>query len=230
MSIDLSLFAYAIPVLAAGALFTLQIGLAISAVALVLGAMLSLALAAKSRFITGLAHGYIVTMRGIPPLVLILISFYVLPAMGLLLDPPMAGATALSLYFTAYVAIAIRGAVASIHEGQTEAALSLGMLPRDRLTRILVPQAWPIVLPALCGLMIGLFKETALLSVISVPELTFMTKQAVARTYAPFEIYFLAALIYWGWSASLDALARRLERHATRYRRPGAKPQQGTLP
>jgi His/Glu/Gln/Arg/opine family amino acid ABC transporter permease subunit len=229
MSSDLALFAYAIPVLVTGAIFTLEIGLAISAFALVLGALLSFALAARNRMVAGLAHGYIATMRGIPPLVLILISFYVLPSVGFLLSPPVAGALALSLYFTAYVATAIRGAVASIPESQIEAALSLGMRPRDRLFRVLVPQAWPIVLPALCGLMIGLFKETALLSVISVPELTFQTKQAVARTYAPFQIYFLAALAYWGWSAALEVLARHFEQRAVRYRSPRTKPQQGEL-
>ncbi|WOI57894.1 amino acid ABC transporter permease [Palleronia sp. LCG004] len=228
MTLDLELFAYAIPVLLTGALFTLKIGLAIAAACLVLGALLTIPLSSRNRFVSGLARAYIAAMRGTPPLILILISFYVLPAVGLLLSPALSGATALSLYFTAYVATAIRGAIASIEAGQIEAALCIGMGWRQRLLRILLPQAWPVVLPALVGLMIGLFKETALLSVISVPELTFQTKQAVARTYAPFEIYLLAALAYWLWSAVLEALGRRLESRATRFRRPRPMLTKGT--
>lgn len=220
MTFDLELLSYALPLLWSGFLFTVQIGSSIALAAGILGALTSLALGSALPGVSAAARAYVSLMRGIPPLVLVLIAFYVLPAMGLILSPPVAGAAALTAYFAAYVGVAIRGAIAAVPPGQEEAALVLGMSRAEVLLRVVLPQAWPIALPALCGLLIGLFKETALLSVISVPELTFQTKQAVSRTYAPFEVYFLAALGYWAWSALLELAARRLEAHATRFRLP----------
>lgn len=219
MNFDLALMYYVLPLMWTGALFTIQIGIGIALASGLFGLMLSLALGSRLTGLLVAVRCYIAMMRGIPPLVLVLIAFYVLPTMGLTLSPPMAGAAALTAYFSAYVAVAIRGAIAAVAPGQAEAAETLGMTPLNVLLRVVVPQAWPIALPALCGLLIGLFKETALLSVISVPELTFQTKQAVSRTYAPFEVYFLAALAYWAWSACLEAMARWLEYRATHFRR-----------
>lgn len=227
MNFDLGLLAYALPLLWSGALFTIQIGVAIACTAGVFGALLSLALGSSLPGVCMAARAYVALMRGVPPLVLVLIGFYVLPTLGLTLSPSLAGSAALTAYFAAYVGVAIRGAIVALPTGQREAALILGM-PRSKIfLRVILPQAWPIALPALCGLLIGLFKETALLSVISVPELTFQTKQAVSRTYAPFEVYFLAALGYWIWSALLELAARGLERRATRFRRPSAPAIQG---
>lgn len=219
MNFDLELLSYALPLLWTGALFTIQIGTGIALASGLLGLMLTLALGVGLPGLRVAARSYIAVMRGIPPLVLVLIVFYVLPTLGLTLSPPLAGAAALTAYFSAYVAVAVRGAVAAIAPGQAEAAVALGMTPIKVLQRVVIPQAWPIALPALCGLLIGLFKETALLSVISVPELTFQTKQAVSRTYAPFEVYVLAALAYWAWSAFLETIARCLEHRATHFRR-----------
>lgn len=227
MNFDLELLSYALPLLWTGAVFTIKIGTGIALASAVLGVVLSLALGSRLPGMVAAVRSYIAVMRGIPPLVLVLIGFYVLPTLGLTLSPPLAGAAALTAYFSAYVAVAIRGAMAALTPGQEEAAAVLGMTPIKVLLRVVVPQAWPIALPALCGLLIGLFKETALLSVISVPELTFQTKQAVSRTYAPFEVYLLAAMAYWAWSALLETVARCLERRATHFRRPRRSAPQG---
>ena len=71
---------------------------------------------------------------------------------------------------------------------------------------------------ATTGICIGLVKDTAILSVISVVELAFQTKQAVSRTYAPFETYFVVALIYWCMLSTFEVAMRWLERRITRYR------------
>ncbi|WP_102225383.1 amino acid ABC transporter permease [Acidimangrovimonas sediminis] len=227
MNFSHDLMTYAVPVLTKGALSTLKLGLLISVASLVFGVILSFGLAAPNRVLRRLSRGLIAAMRGIPPLILILIAFYVLPDLGVMLSPIAAGCGALIVYFSAYVAVAVRGALDAVPAGQIEAALSIGMTSRARMLRVIVPLAWPILLPALCGLLIGLFKETALLSIISVPELTFETKQAVARTYAPFEIYAMAALLYWAWSALLETLSRKLEAIANRHKNPGTRRRQG---
>lgn len=229
MTFDWALIADTLPLLAQGTLVTLQVSAITAFAALAGGAVLAAFCASRAKFLRLVAQIFIGAMRGIPPLVLVLIAFYVLPALGLLLDPMTAGIVALASYFSAYVAVALGSAIAAIPAGQSEAALVIGMTPRLRLLRVILPQALPIALPVLCGLLIGLIKETALLSVISVGELTFATKQAVSRTYAPFEVYMAAAIFYWATSASLEAAARALEHRTTRFRRNIASSPKGRL-
>jgi His/Glu/Gln/Arg/opine family amino acid ABC transporter permease subunit len=227
MTLDWALISETLPLLTQGTLVTLQLSAITAVAALAGGAVLAALHASAARLPRLAAQIFIGAMRGIPPLVLVLIAFYVLPALGLLLDPMTAGVVALASYFSAYVAIALGAAVAAIPAGQNEAALVIGMRPRLRLIRVILPQALPIALPVLCGLLIGLIKETALLSVISVGELTFATKQAVSRTYAPFEVYMTAAMLYWAISAALEAAARALEHRTTRFRRSASSSPKG---
>ena len=82
--------------------------------------------------------------------------------------------------------------------------------------RIAMPQALPLLLPTMTGLMIGLFKDSALLSVISVHEFMFAAKGVVSDTYAPLEVYGVVALVYWAATASLHFVTRRWERRLAR--------------
>jgi polar amino acid transport system permease protein len=161
---------------------------------------------------------YVDVMRGMPSLVLILACFYLLPATGLYLGPMASGLAALSLYYGAYMSEAMRGALAVIPAGQWEAATSTGLRPGTIMWRIILPQAIGPMIPSLTGLTIGLFKETALLSVISVPEFVFQAKEAISDSYAPFQIYAFVALVYWGASATIAFGAGRMERRFNRYR------------
>lgn len=218
MTLDWTLILAALPILADGAAVTAQVGLASGLIAVVLGAALAAFAALPGWGPRLLAGAYVDLMRGLPPLVLILIAFYVLPEFGLMLSPMATGTVALGVYYAAYVAEVVRGAVRAIPPGQAEAGLVIGMSRQQILYRVTLPQALALLLPPLGGLLIGLVKESALLSVISVAELTFQAKQAVSRTYAPFEIYALAAIGYWATTAAIDVAVRRLEARVTRYR------------
>jgi His/Glu/Gln/Arg/opine family amino acid ABC transporter permease subunit len=223
MSLDFSVVLSVLPELSRGLATTLQASVICCVLATSFGAGLATLSGCRNRFIRELVAGYIDFMRGIPPLVLLLIAFYVLPSFDIVLDPWTTGILSLSLYYAAYIAEVIRGAVMAIPAGQREAALVIGMPQHQVVTRIVIPQALGAMVPPLTGLMIGIVKDTALLSVISVSEFTFMAKQAVARTYAPFEVYFLVACGYWALSSILDIAMRCLERRATRYRVAGWK-------
>jgi polar amino acid transport system permease protein len=85
-------------------------------------------------------------------------------------------------------------------------------------TRVIAPQAFGVALPVLTGIAIGLCKDTAILSVISVVELAFQTKQVVSRTYAPFETYIIVAAMYWCMLSLFEILMRSLEKRITAYR------------
>lgn len=218
MNLDWSLILAVWPLLADGAGVTVAVSLAGGLIAVAIGAILAAIGSAPGRIPRVLVAAYVDLMRGMPPLVLILIAFYVLPQFGLMLSPVMTGTLALGAYYAAYVTEVIRGAIRAIPPGLAEAGLVLGMTPWQIARRITIPQALALIIPPLSGLLIGLIKESALLSVISVAELTFQAKQAVSRTYAPFEVYLMAALAYWALTAVIDVAMRRLEARSTRYR------------
>jgi len=165
-----------------------------------------------------LIRSFIELMRGIPFLVLLLCGFYILPRVGVALSPWWTGVAALAAYYGAYVSEVVRGAIASVPDGQVEVATAIGMPPLSVLWRILLPQAMGPMLPPLAGLLIGLVKESALLSVISVHEFAFAAREVVSDTYAPFEVYAFVGLCYWVVNGALELLFRELERRAVWYR------------
>jgi polar amino acid transport system permease protein len=116
------------------------------------------------------------------------------------------------------------GALRSIAPGHREAAAALGLPALRTLRRILLPQALPIMLPTMTGLLIGLFKDSALLAVVSVPEFMFAARQVIAETYAPLEVYATVALAYWLLSLVCAAVGSRLEQHLGAYQRRAAAP------
>lgn len=199
---------------------TVLLGLAAWFMACVIGIAATAARSCGLRSFAILVKIYVDVMRGMPSLVLILACYYLLPATGFHLDASQSGLAALAFYYGAYFAEAIRGALATVPAGQREAAITTGISPIAILRRIVLPQALGPMLPPLTGLTIGLFKETALLSTISVHEFIFAGREAVSDSYAPFEIYSFIALCYWALSAAMAAAARHLEARAVAHRTP----------
>ncbi|MDT0354304.1 amino acid ABC transporter permease [Herbaspirillum huttiense F1] len=158
-----------------------------------------------------LIDAYIALTLALPLLVLLYVTFYVLPDFGLLLPAPVVGVVTLAIYYAPYIAQVIQAAIDSLPKGTVEAAIAIGMSPLAIVRRIVAPQALPLLLPTMTGLMIGLFKDSALLSVISVHEFMFAAKGVVSETYASLEVYCMVALVYWAATALLNALTRRWE-------------------
>jgi ABC-type amino acid transport system permease subunit len=119
---------------------------------------------------------------------------------------------ALVTYTAGFIAEVVRGTVGSIEKGQSEAALSIGMTRHSTLLWVLLPQAWRPMLPALTNDLITLTKNSSLLSVISVYELTRAGQAIIATHFAPFEIFLLLALYYWALISALAWASRRIER------------------
>jgi polar amino acid transport system permease protein len=165
-----------------------------------------------------LVRGYTEMILGLPILVLLYCLYFVLPSFGIRLSAFSAGILTLTLYYSPYIAEVIRATVAAIPIGQIEAGHTIGMSRLAIARRIIAPQAVALALPAVTGLFIGLAKDTAILSVISVKELSYFTKQVVSKTFMPFEVWAGVALIYWVCLSTLDLSMRQLERHLTRYR------------
>jgi len=162
-----------------------------------------------------LARIYIEVIRNTPILVQILIFYFII---GRIFGIPRlwAGILCLAFYEGAFAAEIIRGAIIAVHKGQWEASRSLGILTRDMYRDVILPQAVPLMLPPLAGVLVNLVKHSAIVSVIAVFDLTTQARTLVADTFMSFEIWLTAAAMYLVVTISLSLVVRWLER---RYRR-----------
>ena len=146
-----------------------------------------------------------------PLLIQILLVYFALPVIGLSLSEFWAGVIALSLNAAAFIAEIVRAGIGSIERGQSEAARSIGMRHAQVLVHILLPQSLRAVVPPITNELITLVKGSALLSVISVYELTRAGQGIIAVRFAPLEIFLLISLFYYVTISLLAWLSRWLE-------------------
>jgi polar amino acid transport system permease protein len=180
-----------------GTLLTLaQFSLA-AAVAIFIALIAGLMLTAPSIAIRGAARCYVELFRGTSLLVQLYWIFFALPMFGVTLDKFTAGFLAVGLNLGAYGAALIQGAVLSVPKGQWEAATALNMSPLTRMRRIVLPQAVLTMLPAWGNLLIELLKATALVALISVADLMFVTRQINNETFLSAQAFGSALIIYY---------------------------------
>ena len=141
---------------------------------------------------------YIDSMRAIPVLVVIVWTFFALPIVaGLTMPPFVAAVLALTAHLAAYAAEIVRAGIESLRADQTRAALTLGMSRAQVLRRIILPQAIVRMLPAFGSLLSITIKDTAIASVIAVPELMRQSETVAGQSFQPIEVYTFAMLIYF---------------------------------
>jgi polar amino acid transport system permease protein len=141
---------------------------------------------------------YIDSMRAVPVLVVLVWTFFALPIVaGITLPPFWAALLGLTLHLAAYAAEIVRAGVESVRPGQTRAALALGMSRAQILRRIVVPQAVVRMLPAFGSLLSVTIKDTAIASVIAVPELMRQSETVAGQSFQPIEVYTFAMLVYF---------------------------------
>lgn len=212
MSIDWDIVQIAIPLLARGTLVTLQISLIAGVLACILGFALGLCALSHVAVVRWMVSAYVDFVRGTPLLIQVFLVFFALPVIGIRFDEIWAGIIALAINTAAYIAETVRGGVGSIERGQTEAAKSIGMFQAQILIYILLPQALRPIVPPLTNELISMTKNTSLLSVISVYELTRAGQAIISVHFVPFEIYLLLALYYYVLIKMLTWLSRWVER------------------
>ena len=207
------------PLLANGLLQTAWITLLGASCALLAALLLNVATSSGMRLLMAAVRIYTELILGLPILVLLYLLYFAGPNFGLRLSAMTTGVATLTLYYSPYMAEAIRAAIAAVPKGQIEAGRSLAMSGLAIARHLIWPQALGLMLPTLTGLLIGLAKDTAILSVISVKELAYFTKQVVSRTYMPFEVWAGVVLVYWICLSLLELVLRGLEHRVSRYRR-----------
>ncbi len=205
-----------LPTLLAATRLTIGFALAAMLLGLPLGLIVALLRLYAPNPVRAIAALYVSFIRGTPLLVQIFVIYYGLPSFGVVLSPVQGGVLALTLNAGAYLSETIRAAIESVPKGQHEAAFSLGLTRLQALRYVVVPQAVRVALPSLGNSLIGLVKDTSLVSVITVVELLRSAQLVIARTFEPFGPYLAAALVYWLISSLLELAQRRLERRLAR--------------
>ncbi len=177
-----------------------------------LGVAGGLARISRNVFAREAARLYVELFRGTPLLIQIYIFYFCLAAAIHYDNPLVIGIVALAAFSGAYIAEIVRAGIESISKGQMEAALSIGLSRRQALRHVIFPQALRRIIPPVTGQFVSLVKDSSLLSVISVRELTKAAEVVNATTYKTFEAYLPLALIYLLLTFPLSSLTQRLEK------------------
>ena len=204
-----------------GLWITLQISVIATILGVIIGIIGGLARISSNPALRWTSIIYVEIVRGSPLMVQILIWYFVLgtvinqllSAWGLGRLPAFwYGVASLACFAGAYVTEIVRSGIQSIHRGQTEAARSLGMSYAQSMFHIILPQALRRILPPLAGQFISLIKDSSLLGMIAIRELTKAAREAVTVSLQPFEVFFLAAALYLVLTFTLSMLVQRLEK------------------
>ncbi len=200
------------PRLAAATLNTLLAAGSGYAIALVLG--LALALGQRTRWpaLTFILRETLEFIRSTPLVLQIFFIFYVGPQVGITLSPWVAGMMAIGLHYSAYLSEVYRAGIEAVPKGQWEACRALNMTTRDTYARIVLPQAVPQAIPGMGNYLVGVFKDTPMLSVIGVTELMQTANAIGSETYRFLEPYTLVGVIFLALSLPTAGLVRLLER------------------
>lgn len=212
MFIDQDYFDIAYPLFVEGFFNTVTYCTVSIAIGLPLGAAMALMRLSRRWYLHMPALVFIEVLRNIPFLILVFLVFAALPSLGFSGDPVTLGVIALTAYGVALFGESIRGAILSVPSGQMQAAKALSMSYPRALRRIIFPQMLGYLLPSLTNQIIGQIKESALLSVLGVAELSLQADNIVGMTFVATKTYLILALIYWALTGLVAAVMRLLER------------------
>lgn len=160
---------------------------------------------------------YVEIFRGTPLLIQLFFIYYGLPSVGIIMDAFSAAVIGLALNGGAYMSESVRASILSVSKGQEEAAFSLGYNKLEAIWHIILPQAIRVAIPPLMNGFSSMLKETSLVSVISITELTRTGNLIYSRTARPFEIYLTLGLFYFVLTFSIVLLAKQIERKERRW-------------
>jgi polar amino acid transport system permease protein len=194
------------------------------ALGLILGFVISLLYRLPFAPLRWLLRALIEVFRGTPFLVQLFLLYAGGPYIGLKLSATAAGVIGLGLYSSAYFAEIFRGGFAAVPQGQIEAAMSVGMSPRDTMLRVTLPAALIAAVPPIVNMLIVLSKETVVLSIITVPELMYQMQTMAAETFTAFDAIFAMAVFYWLLVEATSRLGRRVEARVTAFMAQEASP------
>jgi len=209
----IEIFTGSIPVLLEGLKMTLIIASSSLVFAMLIGLLVSLLRLSGNKVLDILARGYIDIIRGTPLIIQAFFLYFGVPdLLNIRIGNLTAGIIIMSLNAGAYMSEVFRGGILSVDKGQTEAARSLGLSEGKTMRKVILPQAVKNMVPAFINQMIISLKDTSLLSVIGLGELTQRGQIVVAATYNSFEVYFIVGVMYFILIKLISLLGEVVER------------------
>jgi len=176
--------------------------------AIPIGVVLGLMRLSRNLLLQAPAMGAIEVIRNVPFMIQIFMAYFLLPFFGVRLSPLFVGTVSLSLYGGAYYAELVRGAILSVPSGQYESARTTGMSNLQAMRHIVFPQMLRYFIPPATNQATTLVKESAILSTITVNELTMTAVSIQLTTYRFFEVLIVVAILYWMLNSILSMVAR----------------------
>jgi len=225
VNVDTAFLQQTIPFILAGVPITLFLAVTSIFFATILAALGALGRLSRNPYLNGIASFYVSFFRGTPLLLQILFIYLALPQAGIVLPAVPTAIVALSLNYGSYMTEVFRSGIEAVPHGQTEAAQSLGMTSRTTFRRIIAPQAFRIVTPAVGNDFISMIKDSSLASVVGVQEILWRAQTAGRPSFQSMQTLIVAAFIYWVLTILFSLFQNRLERRmATGDRNQGRRP------
>lgn len=201
-----------LPLLFKGAVVTVELTVLAAVLSVPIAFGLGFGRLSKMRLVQGAAGLIVEVFRGTSLLVQLFWFYYVLPLLGVNLPRMTVAVVALALNTGAYGSEVVRSSILAVPRGQTEAGIALSMAPRQRLYRIILPQALVMMLPPFGNLLIELLKGTAIVSLITVPDLTLQATVIRAATMDLFKVFAVLLVLYFVIAYPLTLGVRWVER------------------
>lgn len=210
------LFCQSFPMFLEGMGVTLKLTIITLPIAVLIGLISCLFSISNFKILKGISNGYISLIRGTPLLVQCFFIYYgVGQILGIRFPALTAGVISLALNAGAYLSEIFRGGIQAINKGQMEAARSLGLPYGKAMLKVILPQAFRVVIPSVVNQFIITLKDTSIISVIGLSELTMQGKQIVARTLESFMIWTMVGILYFVIIYILTLFSRFIERRVS---------------
>lgn len=207
-----------LPMLLQGLWLTVEISVLSIVFAFIGGLGVGYMCISPNKIVEGIARVFIKLFRCTPFMVQVYLAYYGLPSLGINVSAFWTGVIILSLYTSAYAAVILESGVKAIPKGQYEAAAALGMPRLKILYRIILPQTIRMIVPSLTGQFVQTVKDSSILSIITVAEMTMMTKEAIGITFSPLFVYICAGVLYWALNLVIEFISGRIEKKYNRVR------------
>ncbi len=202
-----------LPTLLEASVLTIEITLFGFALAFVMAMIAGIARLSRSRVVRGITRTYVEIFRGAPALIILFWIYYALPFFGVTLEALTVAILGLGLNAGAYGSEVVRSAILAVPKGQYEASTALNFSHRQQLFRIVLPQALVMMMPPFGNLFIEFLKSTALVSLITIIDLTARAVQLNNLTFKTMEIFPLLLLIYFVFALVITAFMRTVEHY-----------------
>jgi len=188
-------------------------------ISIVIGLTLALMRDSGNALLKPVSVGIIEIIRNTPFLIQIFLVFYALPFFGIRLENLTTAVGCLSIYGGAYIAEVIRGGIQAVSKGQFEAGKALGLRYLLIIRKIILPQLMGYVIPPGTNILLTMLKESSVLSIITVSELTYIAHDINGRTFSPVETFVTIAILYWMMSTALLTVMNWVQKKTTSFER-----------